>query len=205
MNLGITIQNKDNEIIVKRNTKETQIVVKINQEIKEKRSVCTTLAFLDHMIETLAWRANLNIGIKCKSMQKLNHPIAEDTGITIGLAILELFKNNIKSGVEGSGFAKGIIDEAIADVSLSIEGRTNYFIDGPSFEPFEGLSSYDLVAFLEGFCQVLKCTLRIKYEGKDPHHSFEAVFRGLGQALRNSLEKNEWRKGTISAMKGTLE
>ncbi|MFW6122402.1 MAG: hypothetical protein ACOC80_16095, partial [Petrotogales bacterium] len=98
-----------------------------------------------------------------------------------------------------------VIDEAFADAAISIEGRVNYFIDGPEFKNVDGASEYDLISFLEGFSQGCKCTLRVNYSGKDPHHSWEAAFRALGLAIRKTLEPNSWRKRTISGMKGTLE
>lgn len=205
MKLGVTIKKNSNEITVQRNTKETEIVVNVNSIKGKKLLIETQNPFLNHMIETLAFRANLNIGIKINSYTDLTHPLSEDAGITIGRAIFELYKSKINAGVEGCGFAKGMIDEAFADVSLSIEGRVNYFIDGPKFENVDGLSGYDLIAFLEGFSQGCRCTLRIKYSGEDPHHTWEAVFRGLGFAIRKALDSNEWRKNTISGLKGTLE
>jgi imidazoleglycerol phosphate dehydratase HisB len=205
MKLGFTIKKSANEIKVQRNTKETKIIVNVNQIKEKKRSIETSNPFLNHMIETLAFRANLNIGIKIDSNTDLIHPIAEDTGITIGRSIFELYKSKITTGVEGCGFARGIIDEAFANVALSIEGRVNYFVNGPKFENVDGISGYDLLAFLEGFSQGCRCTLRIDYYGNDPHHTWEAIFRALGFAIRKAFESNSWRKDTISGLKGTLE
>ena len=205
MNLGIKIQKQKNEINIQRNTKETKVSVRLNQLQNKKLKAETNISFLDHMIDTIAFRANMNIGVSIESDVKLSHPIAEDAGITIGKAVLELYKSKLSEGVEGFGSAKGIIDEAFADVTLSIEGRSNYFIEGPDFENVDGASGYDLIAFLEGFAQGCRCTLRIDYSGKDPHHTFEAVFRALGFAIRKALVKNSWRKNTISGLKGTLE
>lgn len=205
MKLGIKIQKNKEEIKLQRTTKETTIIANLNS-IKEKQlAVKTTIPFLDHMIETLGWRANLNIGVQVESAVKLNHPIVEDTGIALGRIILEFYKTKMAVGVEGCGFARGIIDEAYADVAISIEGRNNSFIDGPSFENVDGISGYDLVAFFEGFCQGCKCTLKVSYSGKDPHHSWEVVFRAFGFAIRKAFEPNNWRKGTISGIKGTLD
>lgn len=205
MKLGFDIKKNKDEIFLQRTTKETNIVVIVNQIERKNLDVDTSIPFLNHMIETLSWRANLNIGVELNSEVKLNHPVAEDTGIVIGRAVLELYKSKIVEGVEGFGFARGIIDEAFADATISIEGRTNYYVDGPSFENVDGMSGYDLVAFLEGFCQGCKCTLRLNYSGKDPHHTWEAAFRAIGLAIRNTLESNNWRKEAISGMKGTLE
>ena len=205
MKLGFDIKKNMHEIELQRNTKETRVIVSVNTIKNRQLTVETTIPFLDHMIETLAWQANLNIGIQLDSKVKLNHPIAEDVGITLGRTILELYKSKMAEGVEGFGFARGLIDEAFADAAISIEGRVNYFIDGPDFENVDGASGYDLIAFLEGFSQGCKCTLQVKFSGKDPHHFWEAVFRALGIAIRKAFEPNNWRKGTISGMKGTLE
>jgi len=205
MNLGINIQKGKDEIKIQRNTNETKVSVIVNQIQNKKFKAKTSIPFLNHMIETLAFRANLNIGIKIDSDLELNHTLAEDAGITIGKAVLELYKFRLKEGIEGFGSAKGIIDEAFADATLSIEGRSNYFINGPKFENVDGSSGYDLIAFLQGFTQGCTCTLRINYYGEDPHHTFEAVFRAVGFAIRKAIEKNSWRKETISGLKGTLE
>ncbi|MBU0615164.1 MAG: imidazoleglycerol-phosphate dehydratase, partial [Nanoarchaeota archaeon] len=47
-------------------------------------------------------------------------------------------------------------------------------------------------------------TIQIKImQGEDPHHLWEAVFRALGTAIRNSFQPNTWRP--MSGVKGTLE
>lgn len=205
MKLGIDVKKGLNNVKVNRTTKETKISVNVNSIRNQSLEVDTTFPFLDHMIETIRTRANLNIGVKIDSKINLDHTIAEDIGITLGNAILELFKIKISKGIEGFGFGKGILDEAKADASISFEGRVNYFINGPEFQNVDGISGFNLIAFLEGFCQGCKCTLRLDYSGKDPHHSWEAAFRAVGYAIKNAFNENSWRIGTISAIKGTLE
>lgn len=205
MKLGINIKTDANEVKLQRVTRESIVNVSVNTMKNKVLGVKTTVSFLDHMIETFAWRANLNIGAEFNSEKNLGHLTAEDTGIAIGMAILELYKLRIREGVEGFGYAQGAIDEAFADALISIEGRVNCFVDGPIFENVDGTSGYNLIAFLEGFSQGCKCTLRINFSGKDPHHCWESVFRALGLAIRKALEQNTWQKETISGMKGTLE
>ena len=205
MKLGLDIKRNAKEINITRITKETNISVSVNTIKEKKLAVKTSIPFLDHMIETLAWRANLNIGVKIESEMDLEHTISEDIGITLGKAILELFKIKLSKGIDGFGFAKGILDEAEADATISIEGRVNHYINGPEFQNIDGISGYSLLAFLEGFCQGCKCTLKLEYKGKDPHHTWEAAFRAVGYALKNVFSENKWRKGTISALKGTLD
>jgi len=206
MKLGFDIKSKTAGVVeLQRTTRETRVTVVVNM-IKDKQlKLETTVPFLNHMIETFAWHANLNIGVRFDSKIGLGHPVAEDIGITLGCAILELYKSKLSKGLEGFGFARGVLDEAVADVVISIEGRAYSAIDGQVFENVDGMSGYNLITFLEGFCQGCKCTLRVEYYGKDPHHCWEAVFRALGLAIRKTFESNIWRKGTISGIKGTLE
>ncbi len=205
MKLGYEIKTDMMDTIVTRITKETEVSITISRDEDDKMNVNSGISFLDHMIDTMAWRANFNIGVNIIENTGLRHPVAEDIGITMGRTVLEMFKNRLDDGVEGYGYARGIIDEAFSDAAISFEGRANCFIKGPIFDDVDGMSNHDLLAFLEGFSQGCKCTLRIEYTGRDPHHSWEAVFRGLGLALKMALQPNIWMKGTISGLKGTLE
>lgn len=205
MKLGYNVSKDDKQIRVQRTTKETTIKVILNQIQEKTLQVQTPFQFLNHMIETLSWRAKLNIEVTTDSNIGLSHSLSEDTGITIGRAILELYTSKISEGVEGCGTAKGILDESIADVTISIEGRANFFINEPSIDKVEDITGYDLIAFLEGFCQGCNCTLHINYTGMDPHHMWESVFRAFGIAIRNALKKNRWQKNTISGLKGTID
>ena len=205
MKLGIDVKKGSNSVKVTRTTKETKIFVNVNSIRNQTLDVDTTFPFLDHMIETFGIRANLIIGVKIDSKVNLDHTIAEDIGITLGYAILELFKIKISEGIEGFGFGKGILDEATAEATISFEGRVNYFINGPNFQKIDGISGFNLIAFLEGFCQGCKCTLQLEYSGKDPHHTWEAEFRAEGYAIKNAFNENSWRIGTLSAIKGNME
>jgi len=205
MKLGFNIKINAEEVEVQRNTRETKVTVTVNTMNDRQLKVETTIPFLNHMIETIAWQANLNIGVRFDSKIDLGHPIAEDIGITLGRAIFELYKSNLSKGVEGFGFARGVLDESVANVVISIEGRAYSIVDGPIFENVDGMCGYDLIAFLDGFCQGCKCTLRVEYYGKDPHHCWEAVFRSFGLAIRKTFESNNWRKGKTVGLKGTLE
>ena len=139
-----------------------------------------------------------------KSESLLKHAYAVEAGMR---AYAEKYNEDVEADIRAIyGKAIGITSpEAIAEAIISVEGRPNYIINGPEFQDVDGISGYNLVAFLEGFCQGCKCTLRLEYSGKDPHHSWEAAFRAFGYALKNVFKKNEWRIGTISGLKGTLE
>ena len=195
---------------VERKTRESEIVVSI-----EAGKICakpdTGKQFLNHMIETISWRSGIAIDAKFTSTQfMLTHVIAEDTGIVLGKALLQLYEERMKEGVNGFGESYAVIDEAMAFAAISIEGRANSFIElncnGVKKEFVEDMLSEDLEAFIGGIAQGMKATIRVNFErGNNAHESWEAGFRALGAALRKCFEKNEMRKGMIVGVKGTME
>ena len=194
-----------------RKTKESEIFASVSEEEKECE-INMGRMFLDHMAETIAFRGNLCVKLSVKNREKLlEHVIAEDCGITLGKAFQKMLKEKMnETGIEGSGSAIGIIDEALATAAVSVEGRVGAFIDleceGAKSALVEDMQSCNLIAFLEGFSQGCRCTIQIIAEkGRDPHHVWEAVFRAFGEALGKTLQKNGRRKGRIVGLKGTMD
>jgi len=209
---GIEIKElSEKKVGVQRTTRESKIEVWIEFAPRRDFKMDTGIEFLNHMIETLAWRmcANIDVSVKTENF-KLTHVITEDTGLVLGKALEELFKRRMEKGVNGFGFSKGIIDEASSTVSVSVEGRPGIYLRGDvpgiKIEKVEDMLSNDLDDFLNGLALGMNCTIHVDVGyGDDPHHTWESVFRGLGEALRLVFEKNKWRKGTTIGVKGTLE
>lgn len=207
------VEATDKKVVCERKTSESEIRVCVEDSPKRDMNIKTGLNFLDHQVKQIAWRLCMNIdaSIKNTTAYRSTHTMAEDLGIVLGQAILEMYKCRMdETGVNGFGSADGVIDEAKAWAAVSIEGRANSFIeiceDIEKKELVEDMLTTDLLQFLEGFAQGLKGTVQVKIEwGKDPHHAYEAAYRALGEALKKCLEKNEWRKGTIAGVKDTLE
>lgn len=197
-----------NEVVAERVTRESKIICKIDSGKRRQTRIDTGLQFLNHMIETIAWRMNLNFDFKFEATNfKLTHVIAEDSGIVLGSALRALFENRMKKGV--SGASRGIIDEGCATAAVSIEGRPKLVLEGnpvTDLTMVEDTKTCDLDDFLDGLALGLGATIRIKVEsGKDPHHTWESIFRALGEALREAFEPNPWRGGTTVGVKGTLK
>lgn len=199
------------EIIIKRETRESKILVKINDKkrnknIKEK--INTPINFFNHMIETLSHRMCLNIEVDVK-LDKfyLSHVICEDVGICLGKALLEMISKKSINGIEGSGSAVQIIDEALSRSVISYEDRALLDLDIDKRvkikEKVEDMNSEDLIAFLEGFVQGSKATLHLDIlKGKNEHHIWESAFRSLGEAIKNSLKECSYRKGITVGVLG---
>jgi imidazoleglycerol-phosphate dehydratase len=195
----------------KRVTRETEIEVSVERGPRREPRIDTTLAFFNHMLETIAWRSCMNIDASVKvKTYRLAHTITEDTGITLGRCLREMLENEMKKGINGYGSSVAVIDEALARVTVSVEGRANTFVEiqceGGKLERVEDMLSADLAAFLEGLSQGFGATIRAELiYGRDPHHTWESVFRALGESLKKVFERNEWRAGTTVGVKGTLE
>jgi len=196
-------------ITVKRKTSESCITVKLDatglaENYRER--IETTIPFLNHMIEHIAWRSGFGIetDVKLDKFQ-LAHLICEDTGMALGKAFAKLISER---ACKGYGDAFGIIDEARAAVYISFESRAMFIMDKsvPVVEQTEDMNSEDLQTFLEGFAHGAGCTLQIDLQrGENGHHIWEAIYRAFGAALGNALKEDESRKGKTAGVAGKIE
>lgn len=175
-----------------------------------RKRINTTIPFLNHMLEHIAWRGGFNIEAQVRLDEfALTHVVTEDLGIAFGKALAEYVRVNRENGVAGFGDARGMIDEAKAETCMSFESRSYFHIDyhGAVLEPVvEGMDTQDLETFLEGVAQGANCTLQIDlYRGHNGHHIWEAVFRSLGSCLKNTLHLDEGRKGMTSGVAGAID
>jgi len=198
-------------IAVRRETRESLVEARLDDGPRREGTVDTGLNFFDHMLETIAWQACLNVDITFSHKRyRLTHVITEDVGLTLGRALARLLEERTPGGVNGMGSAMGAIDEAIAQALISFEGRSGGYYDlstpGARKERVEDMLSADLVAFFDGLAQGARATIHLRsLQGVDPHHVWESIFRGFGVALRNALAHNEWRAGLTAGIKGTLD
>ena len=200
---------------VTRTTSESEIAVTLDRgprDANAKRRLNTPLPFFNHMLEHIAWRGEINLGIEVALDHfDLAHLVTEDVGIAFGRAVKEYIEQNADRGIVGYGSAYGVIDEAMARAALSFENRAHLdFAPGAVALPerTEGLQSEDLVAFFEGFVQGAQCTLHLdllKGRGRHGHHIWESAFRGFGMALCEALAERPWRAGMTAGVAGAIQ
>ncbi|MDO8648768.1 MAG: hypothetical protein Q7R81_03210 [Candidatus Peregrinibacteria bacterium] len=211
-NLGITWLSKTSPCIsLTRRTRESAITVTVEDAAPRAFRLDTSIAFFNHMLETIAWRACLNIDASYENTQfRLTHVIAEDVGIVLGMAFAKLIEVRMEIGVNGAGSGILGIDEAIAVAAVSFEGRSMATLNldrspGAKIVQVEDALAADMAEFFRGFAQGARATVTIQaLSGEDPHHSWEAIYRSFGLALKESLSPNPWRAGTTAGVKGTL-
>ena len=198
-------------VAVRRETRESLAEVRVDDGARRDCTVETGLNFFDHMLETIAWNACLNLEVRFSHKRyRLTHVITEDVGLTLGRALGRLLQERTPQGLNGAGSGIMGIDEAIAMALISFEGRANAYYDlttpGGQRERVEDMLAADLVAFFDGLAQGARATIHLRsLQGVDPHHVWESVFRAFGVALRNALARNEWRAGLTAGIKGTLD
>ena len=98
---------------ITRNTKETQIRVKVNLDGKGAAKLSTGLPFLEHMLDQVARHGMLDLEIEAKGDLHIDaHHTVEDIGIALGQAVAKAIGD--KSGVRRFGHAYVPLDEALS-------------------------------------------------------------------------------------------
>jgi imidazoleglycerol-phosphate dehydratase len=194
-----------------RESREAVIKVAIDFGERRQAKLQTSIHFFDHMLEMLGWYGDFVVDASYEVRTfALMHVVTEDIGLALGAACAYAIHAGIADGVESSGFAHGVIDEASAFSQISFEGRSNAFVTragAAALESVEDMHAVDLTAFFEGFSQGGRCTVHLALnEGsRDPHHAWEAGFRAFARALRSALTANPRRAGMTAGVKGTLD
>jgi imidazoleglycerol-phosphate dehydratase len=191
---------------VTRNTKETQIRVKVNLDGKGAARLSTGLPFLEHMLDQVARHAMLDLDIDAKGDLHIDaHHTVEDIGITLGQAVAKAIGD--KAGVRRFGHAYVPLDEALSRVVLDFSGRPGLEYHVKFTRALIGEFDVDLVhEFFQGFVNHAQVTLHIdNLRGDNAHHQCETMFKAFARALRMAAEADPRAAGTVPSTKGTLQ
>ena len=190
---------------ITRNTKETQIRVKVNLDGRGAARLATGLPFLEHMLDQVARHGMLDLDIEAKGDLHIDaHHTVEDIGITLGQAIAEAIGD--KSGVRRFGHAYVPLDEALSRVVIDFSGRPGLVMDVPFTSGMIGTFDSQLTyEFFHGFVNHAFVTLHIdNLKGSNAHHQCETVFKAFARAMRGALELDPRSVGVIPSTKGSL-
>ena len=188
---------------IKRETKETSVSVSLNLDGSGKTSVDTGISFLDHLITSFGKHAMLDLAVKAKSKDKIEHHLIEDTAIAIGLSIDKALGSRI--GIARFSYASVPMDESLAEASLDLVKRPYSKITLlVKRNSVEGISKEDIQHFFQSLTQNLNSCVHVtvKY-GDNDHHKIEAAIKSLAVAVRNASLKDKKQKG-IPSTKGAM-
>jgi imidazoleglycerol-phosphate dehydratase len=190
---------------VTRNTKETQIRVKLNVDGKGVASLSTGLPFLEHMLDQVARHGMLDLEIEAKGDLHIDaHHTVEDIGITLGQAFAKAVGD--KAGIRRYGHAYVPLDEALSRAVIDLSGRPGLEYHVAYTRALIGEFDVDLMReFFQGFVNHAQVTLHIdNLRGDNAHHQCETVFKAFARALRMAAEADPRAAGTIPSTKGSL-
>ena len=190
---------------VTRNTKETQISVKLDLDGTGKSTIATGVPFLDHMLEQVARHGAFDVEAIAKGDLHIDgHHTVEDVGITLGQAVAKAVGD--KKGLRRYGHAYVPLDEALSRVVIDFSGRPGLHmrVDFKSgmIGGFDTQLTYE---FFQGFANHAFVTLHIdNLKGANAHHQCETVFKAFARALRMALAVDPRAANVIPSTKGSL-
>ena len=190
---------------VQRNTKETQIRVKLNLDGKGVARLSTGIPFLEHMLDQVARHGMVDLDVEAKGDLHIDaHHTVEDIGITLGQALYKAVGD--KSGIRRYGHAYVPLDEALSRVVIDLSGRPGLEFHVPFTRAMIGAFDVDLThEFFQGFVNHAQVTLHVdNLRGQNAHHQAETVFKAFARALRMALEIDPRAAGVIPSTKGSL-
>ncbi len=187
---------------VNRETNETQINVNVTMDGSGKADISTGIGFFDHMLEQIARHSGTDIFIQAKGDLDVDkHHTIEDTAIALGEAFNKALGD--KRGIERYGYVLPM-DDALAQVVLDFGGRNWLEWDAEFKREKIGEMPTEMVYhFFKSFADGARCNLNIKAEGENEHHKIEAIFKGLGRAIKMAVRRNVF-KGELPSTKGMI-
>ena len=190
---------------VSRKTKETEIDVQVDLDGRGDARVSTGIPFFDHMLDTLAKHAALDLTLTCKGDLHIDqHHTVEDTGIALGGAIDKALGD--RKGIARAGCFYFPLDEALARSVIDLSGRS--FLHW-NVALAQGPRSAMDISVLEGFFKAMADNLRANLHvdlltGRDFHHGAEAIFKSFARALRQAVALDPRLAGAVPSTKGVL-
>ncbi len=197
-------QTTERRAEIRRQTKETDIQVRLTLEGKGTAKIATGVPFLDHMLELFTKHGLFDLEISCRGdLQIDDHHSVEDVAICLGQAFSQALGE--KGGIARHGAAIVPMDEALCRAVIDLSGRFYLVYEVKTKRQRIGNFSVELAEhFWRSFAENLRCNLHIdQLRGWNTHHILEATFKGVARALRQAVERDPRIEGVLST-KGSL-
>jgi imidazoleglycerol-phosphate dehydratase len=189
---------------LERKTRETEIRLDLDLDGSGNYDVDTGIPFFDHMLESFAKHGLFDLHLRAKGDLEVDlHHTVEDVGIALGSALREAIGD--ARGIRRYGTQMLPMADAKVDVSVDVSNRGCLVYQVELSNDRVGGFDVSLVEdFLYAFAQNGGLDLHVeRHYGKSPHHVVEAVFKGLGRALRTAVEIDP-RVDGLPSVKGAL-
>ena len=190
---------------VTRNTKETQIRVRVSLDGGGAATLATGIGFFDHMLDQVARHGLIDLEVQAQGDLHIDgHHLVEDVGITLGQAVAQAAGD--KAGLTRYGHAYVPLDEALSRVVVDLSGRPGLIFQCDFSRSRIGAFDVDLFhEFFQGLVNHAGITLHIdNLRGRNAHHQAETIFKAFGRALRMAVAQDERAATAMPSTKGCL-
>ena len=189
---------------IDRITNETNINLVLNLDGAGKGSIKTRIPFFDHMLDQLTFHSQIDLDLNAQGDVEIDyHHTVEDCGICLGKAFSEAMGD--KKGLNRYGFFLLPMDDALIRVVLDFSGRS--FLSWKVRFPTNRVGDFDLELvreFFNSFSTNSGATIHVEMlDGFNSHHISEAIFKGMGKAIKMAVTKDQSRD-SIPSTKGSL-
>lgn len=196
--------NSQRSVLVKRDTKETKISLKLNIDGSGKSSLDTGIGFFNHMLDGFSRHGFFDLDVSVKGDLNVDcHHTIEDTGIVLGTAIKEALGD--KAGIRRYGSMILPMDEALVLCAVDLSGRPYLQYHAEFTVPRVGDMDTEMAKeFFYAVSYAAGMNLHIKVlDGTNNHHIMEAMFKAFAKALDEATQEDPRIKGVLST-KGSL-
>lgn len=187
---------------IRRTTKETDVLVRLNIDGSGRSEISTGLGFFDHMLEQLAHHGMMDVYIKVNGDLNVDeHHTIEDTAIALGECLLKTLGS--KRGIERYGYCLPM-DDSLCTVALDFGGRP-WLVWDASFtrERIGDMPTEMFRHFFKSLSDSARMNLNISAQGDNEHHKIEGIFKALARSLRMAVKRDIYHY-ELPSSKGVL-
>lgn len=186
----------------RRNTKETDIYIKVNLDGTGRCDISTGLGFFDHMLEQIGKHGMMDLTIHTKGDLHVDeHHTIEDTALALGECLLKALGD--KRGIERYGYCLPM-DDCLCSVALDFGGRPWLVWDAEFRREKVGEMPTEMfLHFFKSLSDAARMNLNIKAEGANEHHKIEGIFKALARSLKMAVRRDIYHY-ELPSTKGTL-
>jgi imidazoleglycerol-phosphate dehydratase/histidinol-phosphatase len=174
---------------IHRQTKETDIYIKVCLDGTGKCDINTGLGFFDHMLEQIGKHGMIDLTIH--TIGDLNvdeHHTIEDTALALGECLLRALGD--KRGIERYGYCLPM-DDCLCSVALDFGGRPWLVWDVEFNREYVGdMPTEMFLHFFKSLSDAAKMNLNIKAQGQNEHHKIEGIFKALVRSLKMAVQRD---------------
>ncbi len=189
---------------IKRETKETKILLAINIDGQGKSEINTPVGFFNHMLSLFSFHSGIDINLEATGdIDVCDHHLVEDIGICLGRALDKALDKKV--GIKRYGMSYVPMDEALSQVILDLSGRSFLHFDSEfKREQIGNFSTEMAKEFFRAVAMNSNSTIHVRnlYGGND-HHKMESIFKAFGRSLKEAVSYAE-DKNKILSSKGNL-